>query len=155
MCPICSRAFFLGYEDPFHVRTNAKPPRQLGYAVASLKAPTPGDVFHAINLQNIAQIGATVIALVVSGQAFQSNAVLNLTAALDAGALPGQLSAADLRSLVAGSQSAVFRSLTPAQRDAAIAAVIAAMRRAFVIPLVAGVVSTVAALLMRRERIFG
>lgn len=119
--------------------------------MASLKAPTPADVFHAINLQNIAQIGATVIALVVSGQAFQSNAVRNLDAAL-----AGQgFSAADIQSLVAGNQSAVFKSLTDEQREATIGAVITAMQHAFVIPLVAGIVSTFSALLMRRERIFG
>lgn len=44
---------------------------QLGYAVASLTVP-PSDIFSAINLQNIAQIGATVICLVIAGRVFQS-----------------------------------------------------------------------------------
>ncbi|KAH9895524.1 major facilitator superfamily domain-containing protein [Xylariomycetidae sp. FL2044] len=130
---------------------------QLGYAVASLKAPRPSDVFHAINLQNIAQIGATVIALVVSGQAFQSTAVRNLTDVLLHGG-QGQedrYSQSEIQSLVAGNASPVFQRLDPDERTAVIGAVIEAMRRAFVIPLVAGVVSTVSALFQHRERIFG
>ncbi|KAI1876140.1 hypothetical protein JX265_000610 [Neoarthrinium moseri] len=123
---------------------------QLGYAVASLKAPQPSDVFHAINLQNIAQIGATVISLVISGQVFQSTAVRNLN-----GVLAGlDFSEAEIKSLVAGNQSTVFQSLDLGLREAVINAIITAMQRAFIIPLVAGIVSTFSALFMHRERIF-
>ncbi|AEO62440.1 uncharacterized protein THITE_2037905 [Thermothielavioides terrestris NRRL 8126] len=123
---------------------------QLGYAVASLKVSRPADVFGAINMQNIAQIGATVICLVVAGQAFQTSAVRNLDAALAGRGY----SRAQLQAMVSGTESALFDSLSGELRAKVIDAVVAAMRRAFVIPLVAGAVSIVSAVLMRRERLF-
>lgn len=122
---------------------------QLGYAVASLKAK-PQDIFGAINLQNVAQIGATVICIVVAGQAFQSNAVRNLREVL-AGR---DFSDADIRNAVAGAQSTVLESLDGDMRVAAIAAITAGMKQAFIIPLVAGIVSVISALLMHRENLF-
>ncbi|KAL2172742.1 hypothetical protein VTG60DRAFT_2561 [Thermothelomyces hinnuleus] len=102
---------------------------QLGYAVASLKVPRPVDIFGAINMQNIAQIGSTVIFLVIAGQVFQSTAVHNLNIVL-----AGQsFSQEQIKDMVAGTQSE---------------------RPSFVIPLVAGIVSTISALLMKRERLF-
>ncbi|RDW78580.1 uncharacterized protein DSM5745_05432 [Aspergillus mulundensis] len=91
---------------------------QLGYAVASLKVP-PADVFSAINLQNVAQIGATVIYLVVAGQVFQSTAVRILN-----GALEGHGSSqAEIQDAVAGAQSPLFQSLSGHLRDSAIRAI--------------------------------
>ncbi|KAL4740427.1 major facilitator superfamily domain-containing protein [Aspergillus similis] len=122
---------------------------QLGYAVASLKVP-PTDIFSAINLQNIAQIGATVICLVVAGQVFQSTAVLNLNRVL-AGL---GFSQTEIHDAVAGAQSTLFESLNGNLRDAAIRAITDAMRRAFIVPLVAGGVGLISSLLMKRERLF-
>lgn len=123
---------------------------QLGYAVASLKVP-PSDIFSAINLQNVAQIGATVICLVIAGQVFQSTAVRNLN-----DVLAGKgFTQAEIHHAVAGTQSALFESLSGDLRAAAIHAITSAMQRAFIIPLVAGAVGLVSSLLMRRERLFG
>ncbi|KAL1870692.1 hypothetical protein Daus18300_005012 [Diaporthe australafricana] len=122
---------------------------QLGYAVASLKAG-PADMLSAINLQNVAQIGATVICLVIASQAFQSNAVRNMS-----GVLAGEgFSNADIRGAVAGAQSQLFESLTPDLRVAATRAITDAMQRSFIIPLVAGIVGLINALLMSREKLF-
>lgn len=122
---------------------------QLGYAVASLKV-SPSDTLSAINLQNVAQIGATVICLVIASQAFQSNAVNNMTRAL-----AGQgFSEEEISSAVAGAQSQLFESLDGDLRDSAVRAITEAMRRAFIIPLVAGIVGLVNSVFMRRERLF-
>ncbi|KAI1380697.1 major facilitator superfamily domain-containing protein [Hypoxylon crocopeplum] len=123
---------------------------QLGYSVASLKV-VPSDIFSAINLQNIAQIGATVMALVIAGQVFQSTAIQNLNDVL-AGL---GFSESEIHNAVAGAQSTLFESLTPALRADAIQAITSAMQRAFVIPLVAGAMSLVNSLFMNRERLFG
>lgn len=122
---------------------------QLGYSVGSLKVKST-DMLSAINLQNVAQIGATVICLVIASQAFQSNAVNNLTHVLD-----GQgFSQADIHGAVAGAQSTLFETLDGDLRSAAIQAITSAMARAFIIPLVAGAVGIISSLLMSRERLF-
>ncbi|PKY04935.1 hypothetical protein P168DRAFT_289785 [Aspergillus campestris IBT 28561] len=122
---------------------------QLGYAVASLKVP-PSDIFSAINLQNVAQIGATVLCLVIAGQVFQSTTVRNLT-----GVLAGRgFSETEIHGAVAGTQSPLFESLSGDLRDDAVGAITASMQRAFVVPLVAGGVDLVGSLLMKRERLF-
>lgn len=122
---------------------------QLGYAVASLKVPAT-DILSAINLQNVAQIGATVICLVIASQAFQSNAVSNMTHAL-----AGQgFSEEEISSAVAGTQSQFFESLGSDLRDSAVSAITEAMQQAFIIPLVAGIVGLVNSVLMSRERLF-
>ncbi|OJJ06778.1 hypothetical protein ASPVEDRAFT_56320 [Aspergillus versicolor CBS 583.65] len=126
---------------------------QLGYSVSSLKV-APSDILSAINLQNIAQIGATVICLVVASQVFQSTAVRNLN-----GVLVGQghghiYSQTEIRNAVSGAQGALFESLDGELREAAILAITEAIRRAFIIPLVAGVVGVMGSLFMKRERLF-
>jgi predicted MFS family arabinose efflux permease len=123
---------------------------QLGYAVATLKV-APTDVVNAINLQNVSQIGSTVISLVIAGQVFQSAAVRNLTAAL-----AGQgFGPAEIHSAVSGAQSALFETLTGGLRDAAIEAITASMQSAFILVIIAGAVGVVSAATMRVEPLFG
>ena len=123
---------------------------QLGYSVSSLKVK-PSDILSAINLQNVAQIGATVICLVIASQAFQSNAVNNLNHVLS-----GQgFSQTDIHNAVSGTQSTLFQKLNGDLRTAAIGAITSAIARAFIIPLVAGAVGLISSLLMSRERLFG
>ncbi|KAI1132293.1 major facilitator superfamily domain-containing protein [Nemania abortiva] len=122
---------------------------QLGYAVGSLKVPA-SDVFGAINLQNIAQIGATVIALVIASQAFQSNAVRNLNQIL-AGLGYSQ---AEIHNAVAGAQSTLFADLSEDLRVKSIGGITSAIRISFIIPLVAGITNLLGALFMSREKLF-
>jgi MFS family permease len=123
---------------------------QLGYSVGSLKVK-PSDILSAINLQNVAQIGATVICLVIASQAFQSNAVRYLNHVLN-----GQgFSQAEIHNAVAGAQSTLFEKLNGDLRTEAIDAITSAMARAFIVPLVAGVVSVITSVMMSRERLFG
>ncbi|PWY78988.1 hypothetical protein BO83DRAFT_424916 [Aspergillus eucalypticola CBS 122712] len=99
---------------------------------------------------NVAQIGATVICLVVASQVFQSTAVHNLNAVLDGRGYRE----ADIRNAMAGVQSTLLKSLSGELRERAIKAITDAMARAFIIPLVAGAVGVVSSLGMRRERLF-
>ncbi|PYH66913.1 MFS general substrate transporter [Aspergillus vadensis CBS 113365] len=148
LCPSTPAGQIYGFTILMAVGTGMT--MQLGYAVASLKVP-PEDIFSAINLQNFAQIGATVICLVVASQVFQSTAVENLNAVLDGSGY----SETEIRNAVAGVQSTLLKSLSGELRERAIKAITDAMARAFIIPLVAGAVGVVSSLGMRRERLFG
>lgn len=122
---------------------------QISYAVASLKVGQE-DEGDAISLQNVAQIGGTVIALVIAGQVFQSGAVRNLREVL-----AGQgFSDADIQAAVAGAQSVVFEKVTGELRDAAIRAITSAMKKSFILVIVAGAAVTVSGAAMRFERLF-
>ena len=105
----------------------------------------------AISLQNVAQLGGSVIALVIAGQVFQSIAIRNLSNALAS----ADYSLADIQSIVAGPQSTLFQELSGDLRDAAIAAITQAMQKAFLLVCVGGGVLTIAGLLMKREKLFG
>ncbi|KAI0168787.1 MFS drug efflux transporter [Pestalotiopsis sp. NC0098] len=127
---------------------------QLGYAVATLKVP-PEDIVNAINMQNVSQIGSTAICLVIGGQVFQSVAVRNLSSVL-----AGQgFSAGEIQNAVSGTQSALFQHLSSELRSelrsAAIDAITGAMQTAFCLVIVAGALQTLAAVAMKRERLFG
>ncbi|KAJ5136952.1 hypothetical protein N7448_005506 [Penicillium atrosanguineum] len=148
LSPSTRVAQIYGFSILMGVRTGIT--MQLGHSVGSLKMK-PTDILSAINLQNVAQIGAIVICLVIASQAFQSNAVDNLSQVLD-----GQgFSQADIHGAVAGVQSTLFEKLNGDLQTVAIVTITSAMARAFVIPLVAGAVGTISSLLMSRERLFG
>lgn len=122
---------------------------QISYAVATLKvgAKDEGD---AISLQNVAQIGGSVLALVIAGQVFQSAAVQNLTAVLAGKGF----SDADIQGAVAGAQSVVFGTLTGDLRDAAVLAITTAMQKSFILVIVSGAAVTVAGAALRFEKLF-
>jgi MFS family permease len=123
---------------------------QLGYSVATLTGKEE-DMGHAINFQNMSQLGSTVLCLVIAGQVFQSVAFQNLSAAL-----AGQgFTDAEIAGAVAGAQSELFTHLTGALRESAISAIVGAMQKSFVLVIVAGAVMTVASLGMKREKLFG
>jgi MFS family permease len=122
---------------------------QIGYAVATLKAPK--HMGGALAMQNVAQIGGTAIALVIAGQVFQSSAISNLTAVLG----NSTYSQADIQAAVAGAQSRLFDNLSGSLRDAAMAAITQAMQKAFILVCVGGGVVTIAGLLMKHEKLFG
>ncbi len=120
-----------------------------GYTVASIKCAKQ-DIGNAITIQNVAQIGGSVITLVVAGQIFQSQAVRNLETVL-AGL---GFSSADIHGAVAGAQSEVFSQLTGGVRDAAIRAITDAIQRTFWLIVAAGIVMVIAAVFMRVEKLF-
>ncbi|KAL4756173.1 major facilitator superfamily domain-containing protein [Aspergillus foveolatus] len=122
---------------------------QLGYAVASLKLP-PTDIFSAINLQKIAQTGASHLS-----RRRWSSVSVHGRAELTRGPDGIGFSQTEIHDAVAGAQSTLFESLSGDLRDAAIRAITAAMQRAFIVPLVAGGVGLISSLLMKKERLFG
>ncbi|KAH6603892.1 hypothetical protein Trco_007338 [Trichoderma cornu-damae] len=123
---------------------------QIGYAVATLKVE-PKHVGDALSLQNVAQLGGSVIALVIAGQVFQSTATRNLTEVL----AHTSFTAADIQSAIAGAQSIIFEHITGDLRDRAILAITNAMQRAFILVCVGGGVHLTCGLLMKREKLFG
>ncbi|PYH92664.1 MFS general substrate transporter [Aspergillus ellipticus CBS 707.79] len=120
---------------------------QLGYTVTSL--PEESDKTGAMILQNIAQIGSSVVCLVIASQGFQTNAIRNLDAVL-AGIGFNQT---DIMNAVTGAQSTLFQSLSGEMREAAIKAIIQAISRTFIVALVAGILCSIASL-ETRARIY-
>ena len=128
---------------------------QAGYAVAGVKVSLKGwsskDVQSVMSLQNISQIGGTLLSLLISGQVFQSLARKNLGSALS-----GQgFSDTDIRSAIAGTQSTLFERLSPQQAESATQAITDAMSRVYILSVTAGALSLISALLMKKERLFG
>ena len=121
---------------------------QTGYSIATVKAPS-SDAVNAISLQNVSQIGSTVIGLVISGQVFQSVAFRNLSSVL-AGM---GFSSEEIRSAVAGTTSVIFESLEGAVREEAVAAITGSLDMVFTLVIVAGGLTLFAGLGMRREKL--
>ena len=128
---------------------------QAGYAIAGVKVSLKGwsgrDVQSAISLQNISQIGGTLLSLLLSGQVFQSLARKNLKRALSGEGFSDM----DISSAITGTQSTVFDRLTPQLAESATQAITEAMSRVYILSITAGVLSLVSALLMKKERLFG
>ncbi|ERT02413.1 uncharacterized protein SPSK_05160 [Sporothrix schenckii 1099-18] len=122
---------------------------QIGYAVATLIVD-PADMGNAISLQNVSQVGSTMISLVVAGQIFQGTAVRNLQ-----GVLAGLgYTVGDVQSAVAGAQSTLFATLDDAVRVQAIGAIVSAIQSAFSLVIVSGGILVVVGALMRWEPLF-
>ncbi|KAJ0114861.1 HC-toxin efflux carrier TOXA [Diaporthe amygdali] len=121
-----------------------------GYTVATLTTK-PEDAGAALSMQNVSQIGGQVIALAISGQIYQSTAIKNLSRALAGNGFTQQ----EIRGAVAGAQSDLFKELEGELREKALVAVTEAMQMAFVLVPVAGCVMLIAAVCMKREKLFG
>ncbi|KAK0724643.1 major facilitator superfamily domain-containing protein [Lasiosphaeris hirsuta] len=122
---------------------------QIGYAVATLSV-VPADIGNAINLQNVAQIGGSTVALVIAGQVFNSEVAKTLSVALAGHGFTAE----QIASAAAGAQSEFFRSLDGELRGAAIAAIVHAMQRSFVLVISSGAIMVVAAACMKFEKLF-
>ncbi|KAI1456965.1 MFS general substrate transporter [Annulohypoxylon moriforme] len=120
------------------------------FTIASLTLK-PEEAGAGISLQNVAQIGGQVISLAIAGQIYQSTATKNLSTALAGHGYSNE----DIRGAVAGAQSALFQELDGELRNRAVEAVTGAMRMTFVLVPVAGGVMLIAALCMKREKLFG
>lgn len=121
----------------------------MGYTVATLTLEAE-DVAAGLNMQNVAQIGGQVIALAVAGQIYQSTGQRNLEAALAGHGF----SVEEIRGAMAGVQSALFEKLEGPLREKAIVAITDAMQMTMVLVPVSGAVLILAALCMKRERLF-
>lgn len=126
---------------------------QIGYTVATVKLVHKGqflDVGHAISLQNVTQIGTSLVLLVISGQIFQTYAAQNIGIALE----DLHLSSEDIHSTVSGSQSAIFQSLSLVDQQKVITAVTSAISLTYFVAVAFGALAVVAALAMKWERLF-
>ncbi|KAI9150293.1 MFS general substrate transporter [Paramyrothecium foliicola] len=122
---------------------------QIGYPIATLKAPEHmGD---ALAMQNVSQIGGTVIALVIAGQIFQSTAFANLKNVLGGSGYTDS----DIQSVIAGAQSHLFEEITGELRENAILAITQAMQKSVMLVCIGGGVVTICSVLMKREKLFG
>jgi MFS family permease len=123
---------------------------QLGYAVASLIVE-PKEVGDAISLQNFSQLGANLISLVIAGQVFQSVAVKNLEKVL----VGTNFSHQDIVNAVSGTQSTLFQQISSELHGEATNAITQAIQKALILLPVGGGVLLLAALFMKREKLFG
>ncbi|KAL7786456.1 MFS general substrate transporter [Trichoderma afarasin] len=127
---------------------------QAGYAIAGIKItskcwPTL-DVQRSISAQNFWQITSSLLALLISGQIFQTFAIRNLMFALrDHG-----FSDADIRGAVAGLQSSLLKNLDPHLAAKAASAVTEAMRPVYILNITYGIICLLASLVMKKERLF-
>ncbi|KAI1099509.1 MFS general substrate transporter [Jackrogersella minutella] len=111
----------------------------------------PEDAGAGISLQSVAQIGGQVISLAIAGQIYQSTAIRKLSETLAGHNFSDQ----EIRDAVAGAQSTLFEELDGELRSRAIEAITKAMQVTFLLVPVAGAVMLIAALCMKRERLFG
>lgn len=127
----------------------------LGYTVAGIKASGPGHpstaLHQATSLQNLWQVGGTLVSLVISGQVFQSYAFRNLKHILR----DQNLTDSQLHGAVSGTQSEVLKNLSAELKAKAIEGITDAISKTYVLGIIMGGLGIVGALLMRRERLFG
>jgi len=127
---------------------------QAGYSIASVKAGNKGNASNlqsAVTLQNISQLGSTLICLVLSGQVFQSIAFKELSRVLSG----SEFSDSEIRSAIVGSSSQLFGQLDTEMTTKAIGAIASALIKVYALSLSAGVVMVIVSAFMKRERIFG
>jgi hypothetical protein len=122
---------------------------QCGYGIASTKVK-PDEIAAAIGFINIAQIGSIVISLTIAGTIFQSLSFHHLQLALAGHGF----SESEIRGAIAGTQSAVFQQGSAEVKRLAIEAIIKAMNNVFILSISAGAVCIVAAMFMKREKVF-
>lgn len=121
---------------------------QAGYVITQAKAP-PEEISGAISFQNVAQIGGIVVALTIAGSIFQNEAISRLVQALGQhGYTPDQI-----KSAVAGTQSVIFAKGSIEVKRLALAAVVGGMDQVFAMLIAAGIVTIVAGLLMKKEKV--
>ncbi|CAM1506033.1 Fc.00g056740.m01.CDS01 [Cosmosporella sp. VM-42] len=100
---------------------------QIGYAVVTPKAPE--DMGGALSPQNDAQIGGSVVSLVIAGQVFQSTAVTKFTKVLASKGFTG----ADIQSAIAGAKGGVFEEISGPLKEEAILATTQATQKCFIL----------------------
>lgn len=127
---------------------------QAGYAIAGIKIASKGwpviDVQRSISAQNFWQISSSLLALLMSGQIFQSLAVRNLAFALSGHGF----SNAQIQGAVAGLQSSLLKSLDSHSAAEAVGAITEAMRSVYVLNIAYGLICLLATLAMKKERLF-
>ncbi|KAM5444973.1 hypothetical protein MferCBS31731_000429 [Microsporum ferrugineum] len=123
---------------------------QAAYSVAAAKVKET-EVNQSVTFINLAQLGATVLCLAISGTIFQNLALRNLETAL---AGYGDYSRSQLISAIAGAKSDILIHGSPEVKTAAIYAIVAAMRNVYVSLIAAGGLVLVTSFFLKREKLF-
>ncbi|KAK6544852.1 hypothetical protein TWF694_001533 [Orbilia ellipsospora] len=123
---------------------------QVAYSVAPAKVQ-PHDVPSAIGFMNHAQIGTIVISLTISGTIFQNVAFNYLKDALKP---YGTFTDDAIHGAISGTRSQLFLDLTAEARASAIEAIVRAMGQVYILVIVAGAVTLVASVFLKREKLF-
>ncbi|KAM5503935.1 hypothetical protein McanMca71_003921 [Microsporum canis] len=123
---------------------------QAAYSVAAAKVKET-EVNQSVTFINLAQLGATVLCLAISGTIFQNQALRNLETAL---AGYGDYSRSQLISAIAGAKSDILIHGSPEVKTAAINAIVAAMRNVYVSLIAAGGLVLVTSFFLKREKLF-
>jgi len=129
---------------------------QAPYSIAAAHAAQspefgPSYVPDAIGFMNVAQIGAIVHSLAISGAIFQNYAFNNLSALFQSLGL--HFSEDEIRNAVAGVGSAIFEQLRVSDRELGLAAIVSAIQTVYILSIVVGAFGLVCALFLKRERL--
>jgi len=146
--PNTSTAAVYGYS--ILVAVGAGAASQIAYSVAPAKVQ-PRDVPSAIGFMNHAQIGTIVISLTISGTIFQNVAFTYLKDSLRQ---YGNFSDEAVRGAIAGTRSQLFADLSVEARASAIDAIVRAMGQVYILVIVAGAVTLVTSVFLKREKLF-
>jgi len=121
---------------------------QIAYSVA-VAVVKPEEIGGAIGLMNVAQIGTTAIALSIASSIFQNVGYIKLRTALEG----YSFGPAELRAALGGAQSTILDGGDAKVRMLAIDAIVDTMSQIWILTIVAGAVSIVSGLLMKREKL--
>jgi hypothetical protein len=122
--------------------------QQAAYSIAPAKVE-PHRVPDAIGFINVAQNGAVVVALTISGTVFQNLAFRNLKAVFG-----NTMPEADIQAAIAGTQSSILENLSPELRARAVDAIVSAIGSVYILVITAGTLCLVCSIFLKREKLF-
>ncbi|RHZ44112.1 uncharacterized protein CDV56_101539 [Aspergillus thermomutatus] len=122
---------------------------QAGYSIAPAKVEGRL-VPSAIAFMNIAQIGAIVIALTISGTLFQNLTYNDLVGPLSAAGFNSQ----SIRSVLSGSQSPVYQNLSDDLKELVNLAIVRSIGSLYYLVVAAGATMIVCSVFLKREKIY-
>jgi hypothetical protein len=125
--------------------------QQAAYSIAPAKVQ-PSRISDALSWVNSAQIGSVVLALTIAGAVFQNLGFNHVKSALEASG--EHFSPVDIRAALAGAKSSVFLHASPEAQRAVLAGIVQTIRDQYILVIVAGAVTLVSSLLLRREKLF-
>jgi hypothetical protein len=121
---------------------------QVAYSVAVVKVK-PEEIFGAIGIMNVSQIGSAAIALSLANIIFQKVGYTKLTEAF----ADRDFSAEELRDALAGAKSAFFAGNDSHVQKLALQGIVDTVSVIWILVVVAGAVSIVSGAFMERERL--
>jgi hypothetical protein len=122
--------------------------QQVAYSVVQAKVPA-NRVADAVNMVNIAQIGAMTLGLTVASNIFQNVGFQKVNSALQG----LNFSTEDVRSALAGAKSEIFSQVDAAVRAKMIDGIVKTIADIYIMIIAAGSILVVTSLLMKRERL--